>query len=166
MALILQGRFRWYTEYLGKIIDAGVVPNGIVTNTIDDLMDTYFSAGSPAANWYLGLISDTNYDEDTGISADDTMASHDGWQEAENYTEGTRPPWAPEVSLDGLKKNVDFVAFTIDTVERLKGMFVTNDNEKGGVNGLLWAHGVFPTTNSPPAGSVFKLFYELEAREG
>jgi len=163
----LQGRFLWSIEYDGKVLDSGIVPNGIITNTIDDLLDVYFSDGTPESLWYLGLISNTNWDEDVGLDDDtDTMVSHAGWEEAENYDAANRPLWSPEVSSDGLKRNAESVDFTITTAEELKGMFVTSGQVKGETAGTLWATAVFPATNTPPVGAVFKLFYELEAREG
>ena len=70
----LQGRFLWSIEYDGKVLDSGIVPNGIITNTIDDLLDVYFSDGTPESLWYLGLISNTNWDEDVGL--DDGYVNH------------------------------------------------------------------------------------------
>jgi hypothetical protein len=93
------------------------------------------------------------------------MALHPGWVEAENYT-GDRKAWDPEVTSDGLKRNVIAREFVIETTEELKGMFVTSGETKGDTAGNLWATGIFPVTNTPPVDAVFKLFYELEAREG
>jgi hypothetical protein len=94
------------------------------------------------------------------------MTSHAGWEEATNYTAANRPAWSPLSAADGLKTNPEPAEFAIDTAEELKGMFVTSGQVKGETAGTLWATAVFTTTNTPPAGSVFKLFYELEAREG
>lgn len=164
MAMLkFQGRFYWSIEYQGRILCAGKEPNGVITATIDDLFDVYFSNGSPQAAWYLGVISNTGF---TSLEADDTMASHGGWTEATNYS-GSRPAWAPEDSAGGLKKNAVAREFPITTEEALRGMFVVSDNTKGGSSGTLWATGSFATgPNTPPVGAVFKLFYELEGREG
>lgn len=162
----LQGRFLWALVYEGHVLSAGKVNNGIATDSIDDLLDTYFSNGSTESAWYLGLIAETNFDEDVGLDADDTMASHAGWEEATNYNEATRPAWAPDNASDGLKRNVEAIEFTITSAEAIRGMFVCSDNTKGGSSGTLWATGEFTTSNTPPVGAVFKLFYELEAREG
>jgi hypothetical protein len=150
----------------GKVLSAGVVHNGIVLDSIDDLLDVYFSDGTPQTTWHLGLISNVDWDEEVGVANDDTMALHPGWVEAENYEGDVRPAWDPEVASDGLKRNTEPAEFVIDVVEELKGMFVTSDSDAGGIVGNLWATGVFTTTNTPPIGATFKLTYELEAREG
>lgn len=159
----LAGRFHWLVEYQGRVIDRGIAPNGIVTATIDDLLDIYFSNGTPKTAWYLGLISNTSF---TSLKSTDTMASHSTWQEATNYS-GSRPAWSPGDSSSGTKKNATAAEFSITTEEALRGMFVSSDNTKGGTSGTLWATGTFTTgVNTPPVGATFKLFYELTGREG
>jgi hypothetical protein len=164
MAIKLRGRFRWQTVLNGNILQAGVFPNGIITATIDDLFDVYFSNGSPAAAWYLAPISNTNF---SALDPSDTMLDHAGWQEATNYSGGSRPLWSPNNSAGGVKLNASAVEFPITSEEALAGMFVTSDNTLDGTAGTLWATGQFATgANTPPVGSIFKLFYELEGREG
>lgn len=161
--LRMGGRFRWLIEYQGRVLDRGWMHNGIVTASIDDLFDTYFSAGSPAAAWYIGLISNTNF---STLSSTDTMSSHSGWEEATNYS-GSRPAWGPENSSSGRKVNATAAEFPITSEETLRGLFVVSDNTKGGTSGTLWATGQFDSgTKTPKVGANFKAFYDLTGREG
>lgn len=164
MSIRFGGRFRYEILIPGeKTIKSRWSNNGIITATIDDLWDVYFSNGTPQAAWYGGLITNTAF---TALLATDTMASHSTWQEATNYT-GSRPAWAPGDSAGGVKTNSAAMEFPIATEEALRGMFLVSDNTKGGSAGLLWATGEFDTgPTTPPVGSTFKLFYELTGREG
>lgn len=160
--LLTRGLFRWIIEYEGRIWRAGRTPNGIVTATIDHVWDVAFSNGTPETAWFGGLIGTI-----TSLSPTDSMASHSGWTEATNYSEATRPAWGPGNSAGGVKTNDVAMQFTISTEQELQGMFLASDNTKGGASGLLWATGQFSTgKTTPPVGAIFKLFYELEGREG
>ena len=158
------GRFRYEIPIPGaKTIKSKWSLNGLITATIDDLWDVYFSNGTPPAAWFLGIISNTGF---TALAATDTMASHAGWTEATNYS-GSRPAWSPGDSAGGIKTNPTAAEFPITTEEALRGMFVVANNTKGGTTGLLWATGEFESgVTTPPVGSTFKLFYELTGREG
>ena len=163
-SLYISGRFRYEIWSPDKLVCASRwSSNGIITATINDLFDVYFSNGAPQAAWYLGLIADTGF---TALAATDTMASHAGWTEAVGYS-GSRPAWAPGNAANGVKTNPTAAEFTITTEEALRGMFVTSNNTKGGTTGTLWATGAFDAgSTTVPAGQTLKLFYELEGREG
>ncbi len=85
---------------------------------------------------YIGLIGETGYDEDVGLSADDTMASHAGWAELTDYDEATRPQWSYGTAANKLL-TADAVTMTFNASVTVKGYFITTDSTKGGSSGTL-----------------------------
>lgn len=157
------GRFRWSVWDGPRMLRHGISKNGIILASIDDLFDTYFSNGTPASAWYLGLIAASTF---SALSASDTIASHSGWTELTDYDESTRPAWGPASSSNQIKANSSAVVFTAASDMSVKGFFVVSENTKGGSTGTLWAHSVFSVDQDIPTGQTLKAFYELTGREG
>lgn len=161
--LHLGGRFRWSVWDRDVMLRHGVTKNGIILAQIDDLFDVYFSNGTPASAWYIGLIEASTF---SALSTSDSMSSHSGWTELTDYDEGTRPAWSPANSSNQIKANSSAVVFTASSDMSVKGFFVTSDNTKGGVSGDLWSHSIGSVDQDIPSGQTFKAFYELTGREG
>jgi len=162
--LNMGGKFRWEIEDVdGRIRDSGEFHNGITTEGVNDILDVYFRNGSTASNWYMGLISSTDY---TALDEDDTMASHSGWTEDENYSQAARLEWAPSAATSGFLDNATAVKFTMNAVTTINGLFIVDDNTKGGVAGTLWATGLLETAKAVKSGEIFRAWYDLTGKEG
>lgn len=153
------GRYRFEVWERGRMLRAGRGFNGVTNPALNDVLDTYFENGTPAAAWYLGLIRDDNY---SAVDADDTMASHAGWEEGTEYTEAARVDWAPDAAANQIKANSEAVEFTINAAQTFNGFFAASDSTKGGTSGTLWATGIFDEPQSMQSGQTLKLFYEIE----
>ena len=85
---------------------------------LNDVNDVYYNGGSQTTLWYVGLITATSF---TGISANDTAASHSGWSEYVDYAETTRPVIDFGASSDDLSTNPVTVNFTPNANTELIG---------------------------------------------
>ena len=162
--LSLHGHFR-YLRYSpsGLILARGIAINGITTPAINDLFETQFRSGTQKPSWYLGLIRDDNY---TALAAADTMASHAGWEEGTEYSEGTRPAWSAGAAAGKAIANSAAAEFTVNAEQTFKGLFLASNSTKGGTTGILWCTGLFDVEQSMPSGQVLKVYYTLDGREG
>jgi hypothetical protein len=172
--IVLEGIFRWelwskpnYSHFLrGPIsimLQRGSFKNGIITLSINDLLNTYFRNGTPNAAWYIGLIDSTGFTE---LDAADAMNSHAGWTELTDYSESTRPAWGAGAAASGVITNAAAVAFTASSDITVQGLFVTSNSTKSGTTGTLWNTGSFASTKDISTGQQLKAFYELRARQG
>lgn len=142
----------------GAFISRQEFGNDIMLAQLDDLLDVYFSSGNPADSWSIGLIGGSS----VSITTADSMSSHAGWTEDENYSETTRPAWSPNSSASQIKENSSSVIFTMNLDTTIRGLFLTSDNAKGGVGGDLWSAAALDTPEVASAGQTVRAFYSLE----
>lgn len=117
------------------------IDNLVTTVGKNDALDKYLAGSAYTATWYLGLIGSTSYT--TGPAAGDTMASHGGWAEDQNYTESNRPTPSWNAASAGSKAS-NATSFSINTNSlTIKGVFLASDNTKGGTSGILFSAGLF-----------------------
>lgn len=113
---------------------------------------------TPEANWYVGLISDSNF---VDLSDSDTMLNK-GWEEYSNYSEVDRQSWLPIANNNSLANTVSVTYnFVEDTV--VKGLFICSDLTKGDTLGKLWATALFPEARSFNTNTAINIFYQVEA---
>jgi hypothetical protein len=145
-----------------------IFPNGVVNVGLDDLLDTYFNQLAQHANFYMGGI------EGPGpvLAGTDTMGAHAGWTEwgsgggADDYDEVTRPEWNPGNAAGQQVTNVAPIIFTANATQVVSGIFITTDNVKGGVAGILWATGLFAQGDkNVAAGDVLEVTYTVTAAD-
>ena len=111
---------------------------GMVTVGLNHFLDTELHAGTPVTTWYVGLIRDDSY---SALAAADTMASHAGWQEGDEYT-GTRPAYVEAAASSAVTTNSASKAeFAINDTETMKGAFLVSD--ASGTAGVLLCTGLF-----------------------
>jgi len=114
--------------------------NLVTTVGKNDALDKYLDGSAYTAAFYLGLISSVSYT--TGAAAGDTMASHAGWTEDQNYTEGTRPAPTWNAGAAG-SKATNAISFSINATATIKGCFLATNSTKGGATGILYSAGLF-----------------------
>ncbi len=142
----------------GKLIGVYKVPNGIVDVGMNDILDVYFSADSQSTIWYISLVDNAGF---SAFNDADTMASHAGWVEGQDYTEGTRPQWTVGSAATRQITNGTTVDFSINATDVLKGIYITDENTKGGATGMLWATAAFSSTVSVSSGDTLKITYTV-----
>jgi hypothetical protein len=120
------------------------ISNGVANAGITDLLEQYFRTGTNRHPWYLGLISSSGY---SALAAGDTAASHAGWTESSAYSNANRVAWGPAAAAAvlsvGTISNTTPAAFNINGTVTIKGVFLINENTKGGTTGILWATALF-----------------------
>lgn len=126
-----RGRLKW----------RDTIDNLVTTVGKNDALDKYLAGSAYTAAWYLGLISSTGYT--TGPAAGDTMASHSGWSEDQNYSESNRQTAAWSAASGGSKSLSSALSYSINASTTIKGCFLVNDNTKGGTSGVLYSAGLF-----------------------
>lgn len=139
---IATGRYQvdCYDKY-GNLKWSDSIENLVTTGGKNDALDKYLAGSGYTAAWYLGLISSTGYT--TGADVADTMASHGGWAEDQNYSNGTRVAPAFSAAAAGSKTTSSAAAFNINSATTIKGCFLTTGSAKGGTTGILYSAGLF-----------------------
>lgn len=155
----LVGSFTIEHERDGKILRRETVRNTIVDVGKDKILDVMFYAATQITNWYIGLIMDGSY---TGIAAGDTMGSHAGWAEFTDYSQSTRPEWAPDAASGQAITNSTARTFSITGGDTLKGIFVASSSTKSGTTGTLWAATLFSSDYSVNNGDTLRIIYNVE----
>jgi hypothetical protein len=157
--LRLRGRFLIeHRNEAGKLIGVYRVPNGIVDEGLDKILDDMFNGGSQSSLWYVGLVDNNLW---SAFDDGDVMNSHAGWVESTVYTEGTRPQWTVGAASSRQVTNASTVDFSINGTAVLKGIFVVDENTKSGTSGTLWATAAFSSTINVGSGDTLKVTYTV-----
>ena len=161
------GAFSVKVTRAGEIAKEADYPNRWLPAATNYLLDTLFRATTPEAPFYIGLIGDQGF---TGLSDSDTMASHPGWQEFTRYTgypsglATVRPEalswffnnsgYTGSPSGRGAVNARDDIGFAfsnggslasqfiVNSVLKLKAIFLTTGSAVGGTAGILLATAV------------------------
>lgn len=148
------GNFKWQDK----------TPNLVVNVGLKEMNEQFFTGSNYTAGWFLGLYGAS---ASNTPAAGDTMASHSGWVEVEDYTAATRPAcvFGTATTADpSVISNVNSVAaFTINDTTTVGGAFLTSDDTKGGTTGVLFSAGDFesPGDRAVVAGDVINLTYQF-----
>lgn len=125
------GNLRWSED----------IENLVTTAGKNDALDKYLSGSAYTAAWYVGLIGATGYG--AGPAAADTAASHAGWVEDQNYSQGARPTAAWGAAAAGSKSLSTAAVFSISQNTTIKGCFLISNSAKGGATGVMYSAGLF-----------------------
>lgn len=160
MKLNLQGRFGIQLIRKGELVSDLFVNNGIVDLAKNNILDVYFGSQTKSPSWYIGLIGNAGF---VGLSNNDTIATHPGWSENTSYSETIRPTWLPNPAMTrSLTTSVE-ASFTINLDTTIRGVFLCNDNVKGGFTGLLWCTAIFAPKALIGGTDVLRINYNLDA---
>jgi hypothetical protein len=111
--------------------------NIVVTVGKNDILTQYFKGSAYTAAWFIGLVDGGS---SPTYAAADTMASHSGWTENQNYSQGTRPAWVGGTAAAGAIDNSASVAvYSINNTATIAGAFSVTNSTKGGTTGTLYS---------------------------
>jgi len=117
--------------------------NLIPTAGLNKLLDATFKTGIAAPTWYVGLVTST-----PTFAATDTMGSHAGWTEDQNYSGASRPTLTlGAIAAGSCDNSASKASYTISGASTLAGCFLTDSVTKGGTSGTLYAAGSFDGGN-------------------
>jgi hypothetical protein len=140
------------------------VAHNLVTNVgLQHILDILFvSATTQIDPWYVGITNAT-----PSPAAGDTMASHAGWTENENYSEATRQTYVDVRANQQVTNNASKASFSIDTnTQSIGGAFLTSVNTKGGATGTLLCCAAFSAGNkAADDGDTLQVEYQFSAAD-
>lgn len=157
--LTLKGRFLVKHIRNGRLLGQYKISNGISNEGKNLLLDVMFHGETQIISWYLGLIDSSGF---SALAAGDTMASHAGWTELDDYDETTRQEWNEAAASNKIMSYSTYCSVTINATKTVKGLFVTSDHTIGGTSGVLWSSGLFDSAIDVVDDDVFEFSYEVE----
>jgi hypothetical protein len=120
--------------------------NLVVNEGLEAMNNEFFTGSGYSATWYLGLVDNT---PSPTYAAGDTMASHAGWAENEDYSELVRQTCtfgsATLADPSVIDNSGSVAVFSIDDTATIAGAFLTSDDTKGGTSGTLFSASTFTT---------------------
>lgn len=140
--------------------------HNLVTNAgLQSMVSQYFTGGGYTATWYLGLWGSSALNTP---AATDTMASHPGWTEFENYVDPARPAvvfgTATTANPSSINNTASPAVFLISGAGGVVGgAFLTSASDKGGTLGVLFsgANFAYPGNRTTIAGDVITATYSF-----
>lgn len=161
--LKLVGKYRIEHFRKGKLLGVREGKNDIVNEGLNKILDTMFNAAAQTDPWAMGLIDGSGT---PALANADTMASHGGWLELQDYDEATRPSWNPSAAASQQVTNATQVTFTMNATNTVYGIFITSNNTKGGGSGTLWATAPFAVPIAVVDDDELKVTYTVTAARG
>jgi hypothetical protein len=135
------------------------VPNGIVDEGLNHILDVEFHGESQIGTWYIGLVDNSGF---TAFADEDTLSGHTGWSEFTNYTEANRVEWEEDAASSRSISNTTTADFSINASGNLKGIFVSSNNVKStGNTGTLWSTAAFSSVVATANGDTLKVTYTV-----
>jgi len=142
------GKLKWTKEARNAMVNVGR----------ELWLDTMFFT-TAKSTWHMGLIRDDNY---TGLNAADTMASHSGWEEANEYAETVRQLVTFAAAASGSITHTERVYFSINATQTMKGAFLCTDDTKQGSAGTLFCTALFTGGDEAVSnGDIVKVTYTV-----
>lgn len=127
------GSLKWSEDIYNLVANVG----------LDDVLDKYFKGSTYTAAFYVGLTQGS-----PSFAAANTMSSHAGWTEDENYSEGVRQTLTlGTVSGQSVSNSASKATFSINGSATVGGAFVTTSSTKGGTTGTLYGGAAFSGGN-------------------
>lgn len=154
--LIAHGWVRTECVRDGQVIWVDEGPNLIVTTGRNKLLDETLSGSGYTAAWHMGLIDNAGF---SAIAAADTMASHAGWAEADEYDEATRETLAFSAASSGSKATSAAASFTISASITVNGVFIASSSAKNESASILFAAKSFSATRAVVDNDVLNVTY-------
>lgn len=155
----LRGKFTvQHFNKAGKLLNEFDVDNGITDVGLNKILDDMFNSGTQSATWYVGLIDNSGF---SALANSDTMSSHAGWSESTAYTEANRVTWGVGAASSRSVTNASTVDFSINATVTINGIFVVDNNTKGGTTGTLWATASFSSAVVASNGDTLKVTYTV-----
>ena len=125
------GQLKWVESF----------PNQVTTEGATEVLEQAFNGAAYTAAWYMGLV--TGPGAGNTYAAGDTAASHAGWVENTDYSEGTRPSVSFAAASAGSIATSAATEFSMNNAVTVAGAFVITNNTKGGAAGALYSVGNF-----------------------
>lgn len=123
------GNEKWRDDFENIVVEEGV----------NDSLQQHFLGSGYSASWFVGLASAA-----PTFAYADTLGTHAGWAEVQNYSETQRPELILGTVGGGSVDNSGSTAtFSASAAASVGGAFVTNASGKTSTDGILYGGGTF-----------------------
>ena len=139
------GNLKWHEE----------VPNLVVNQGLNDLLDKYFKGSTYTASHYVGLKGAGT------VVAGDTLASHGGWSEVTAFSGNRKALTLGSVSGQSVSNTASKATFEITGNATVAGAFVTD--QETGTSGILYGAANFSSSRSVEDGDTLEVTVTLNA---
>ena len=142
----------------GKLKWGETKKNLVTTEGLNHVLSSTLDGGTQITAWYVGL-------KGTGsAAAGDTMASHAGWTEDQNYSQSVRQTLTlGTASAGSIDNTASKATYSINATATIAGAFITSDNTKGGTSGTLYGVVDFASSRSVISGDTLEVTVTLTA---
>jgi hypothetical protein len=143
------GKIKWEDEAKNLVTNVG----------LQHLLDVLLGGGTPVSPWRVGLTSGT-----PTVAAADTLATHGGWTEVTNYTEGSRQEYVEVRSGQTMSNRASPANFSINGTVTIGGAFLAS--AASGTSGTLLCAAAFTGGNkSAGNGDTLQVTYTFTAAD-
>jgi hypothetical protein len=129
--------------------------NLVVNVGLQKALDDTLLGGTQDSTWWLGLT-----DGSATFAAGDTMASHSGWTEFDEYT-GNRKTYTATRSSQTVSNSASAASFAINASGTVGGGFLNTDET--GTAGTLFSGSALSSDRSVVSGDTVNLTYTVTA---
>ncbi len=156
------GHLKWIEE----------VPNLIVNEGLDDVLDKYLKGSSYTATWFVGLIDNASFDvlgieDDAAGIVQATTSGSNGWLENTDYSEGTREALTlGSVLAQSVDNSASKASFSITATVTINGAFVISNSTKAGTTGVLYGEASFSSARAAANGDTLNVTVTLTSASG
>ena len=131
--------------------------NLVVNEGLEHILDVSLSGATQITTWYIGLTDGT-----PTVAATDTLASHAGWNEVTDYTEGARQEFVEARTGQTTSNSASKAVFSINATTTVGGAFLTSAST--GTTGTLLSAAAFTNGDkSVSSGDTIQVQYDFSA---
>lgn len=141
------GSVRWVEEAHNLVTHAG----------LNDLLDKYFKGSTYSAAWYVGLKGAGT------VAAGDTLASHGGWAEIDDYAGDRKALVLGSVTSQSVSNSGSPASFAINDTVTITGAFVAT--AATGTSGVLYGAADFGMSRDMIDGDTLNVTVTLTAAD-
>lgn len=158
---LLSGHFKAEVWRRGDLIQVEECDNAIVNAGLNYALGVIFAGDATSNPWLISFVDNAG---GPSYSPADTMASHGGWTEFQAYSEPNRVDWGEDAQSGQSITNSSAAVFNITGgAAIIDGIFVVDENTKGGATGTLWSTAQFGAPLSVIAPDVVNITYTVNA---
>jgi hypothetical protein len=144
----------------GKIIDEWEDHNLVVSQGLNDNLNTYFNSGSQITSWFMGLYQGNYVPVATDTAA--TIAGNS--TECSSYSSATRPAWTQAApSGQSITNAASRATYTFTGNVTVYGAFLISNSIIGGTAGVLFAAAQFGASKAVVTSDQLLLTYQINS---
>lgn len=141
------GNLKWVEDVENLVVNAG----------LNDLLDKYFKGTTYSASFFVGL-------KGTGsVAAGDTLASHGGWAEIDDYADNRKALTLGSVTSQSVDNSGSPASFAINDTATVAGAFVCT--AASGTSGVLYGAANFSSDRGVEDGDTLNVTVTLTAAD-